>query len=152
MTCWFFYGRGGFNGFFFARPSLLCPDVVDNYRRYYVVYLLKLIGLALNFSEKVRNHAESPQPLDEFYATSLGLLSRSCRSSKVDVQGLCAFCARVCNALQDIEDIYELRHTGLDEGFVHGILKNLQQKHKVGGQQLKVFGSLVERVETGLDF
>lgn len=58
----------------------------------------------------------------------------------------------MCYALQDIQDICELWHQDLDDVLVHGILKHLQQKYKVGGQQLKVFGSLVERVKSGLDF
>ena len=89
---------GGFNGFLRTRLSLSHTDVQENYSRHCVVCPLKLFGLALNFREKVRNLIESPHPLDKFLATRL-CLGRNYRSSKVDVQGLYAFCIRPRNAL-----------------------------------------------------
>ncbi len=41
---------------------------------------------------------------------------------------------------------------GLDNVLVLWLLKHLQQNLKIGGEQQKVVGSLVERVESILDF
>ena len=53
----------------------------------------------------------------------------------------------MCYALQEIQDTDELGHMVLDDVLLHRILKHLQQKYNVGGQQLKIFGRLAERVE-----
>lgn len=41
---------------------------------------------------------------------------------------------------------------GLDNVLVLRLLKHLQQNSKIGVKKLKVIGSLVERVESSLDF
>jgi len=41
---------------------------------------------------------------------------------------------------------------GLDDVLVLWLLKHLQQNSKIGGEKQKVVGSLVERVESSLDF
>lgn len=57
----------------------------------------------------------------------------------------------MCDALQDIEDIHKFRLMGFHEFLIHRVLENLKQKCKAGSQQLKVLGSLVERVQSDLE-